>query len=264
MKFALHDIDPELGSYIKSVSSIYCDDEADTRPFRVFPDGCVELFMCYTGEPLALVTEKNKSGLLKSFVSCRVSGYTDVSMQLYSGFVSVCFHPGMGHYFFNRPMSDLAGNSLALEDVWADDASIIETEMAGIRTNEERAAYIQKVLLSKLVSHRAGDEELIGLLAKMLQAEEAVSVARLADQAGISQRQLARKFNKQLGLAPKEFSRLKRFVASLDFIRHHPGNNLTTVALENGYYDQAHFIRDFREFAGIRPGELEGPEKKVY
>lgn len=82
-----------------------------------------------------------------------------------------------------------------------------------------------------------------------------VEVDRLAQQAGISNRQLERKFSASVGLSPKVYSRLMRFHASLRFIKSGTMKTLTDIAYAAGYFDQSHFIREFKEFAGLSPGE---------
>lgn len=81
-----------------------------------------------------------------------------------------------------------------------------------------------------------------------------VRVAVVARSLGLSERQLERRFLQRVGITPKRFATLLRFERALALARTAP--SLTAAALDAGYYDQSHFIRDFRRFAGIAPGEL--------
>jgi transcriptional regulator GlxA family with amidase domain len=83
-----------------------------------------------------------------------------------------------------------------------------------------------------------------------------VRVDDLAFNAAMSARQLRRLFLEQLGLSPKHFCRVIRFRHSLPKLRATGRGDWTEVALECGYYDQAHFIHEFREFSGYTPGEF--------
>jgi len=79
------------------------------------------------------------------------------------------------------------------------------------------------------------------------------SVAGLAAELGLSERQLERRFLERVGLSPKRFARLRRFARAVELA---PGaGKLSEVAQEAGYFDQSHFIRDFRRFTGKTPGE---------
>lgn len=83
-----------------------------------------------------------------------------------------------------------------------------------------------------------------------------LKIADLASAIGTSTRELGRRFENAVGVSPKKFSRVTRFVRALHRLRECRQETLTYVAVASGYYDQAHFIHEFREFAGITPGEL--------
>jgi len=80
-------------------------------------------------------------------------------------------------------------------------------------------------------------------------------VTELARQAGVGRKHLATTFRAELGMAPKRFARLIRFDRLLRALRS-GGRDWTCAALEHGYYDQAHFVREFRAFTCLTAGEL--------
>ena len=71
-------------------------------------------------------------------------------------------------------------------------------------------------------------------------------------------RQLERKFVKQIGLSPKQLGKVIRLQTALKMLLNEEGENLTHVAYKSEYYDQAHFIKDFKEFTGVSPKEFLG------
>lgn len=73
------------------------------------------------------------------------------------------------------------------------------------------------------------------------------------DALGLSRRQIDRLFRRYLGFAPKTFSRIVRFQAALSRLKSDPGCTLAQVAAECGYYDQSHFVRDHKAYAGRAP-----------
>jgi transcriptional regulator GlxA family with amidase domain len=83
-----------------------------------------------------------------------------------------------------------------------------------------------------------------------------VRIDDLAFQAGLSARQLRRLFLDQIGLSPKHFCRVIRFRNSLSRLRQAGRADWAQVAIDSGYYDQAHFINEFRGFSGYTPGEF--------
>jgi AraC-like DNA-binding protein len=63
-------------------------------------------------------------------------------------------------------------------------------------------------------------------------------------------------FHEEVGLAPKQFARVRRFQWALRWLRKGPRVNWAWLAVECGYYDQAHLIKDFQTFAGVCPQRL--------
>ncbi|MEX0362515.1 MAG: helix-turn-helix domain-containing protein, partial [Allomuricauda sp.] len=73
-------------------------------------------------------------------------------------------------------------------------------------------------------------------------------------------RQLERKFAKQVGISPKQLGKVIRLQSALKMLLNKEEDKLTTIAYENAYFDQAHFIKDFKEFTGTNPSEFLGNE----
>jgi transcriptional regulator GlxA family with amidase domain len=95
-------------------------------------------------------------------------------------------------------------------------------------------------------------------------AHGVVSVAELAERLGLSRRSLERRFRQQVGLLPKQLARVLRFQRALQMREQAPADGWPAIALECGYYDQAHLIRDFREFSGQTPAAFRGEEMTGY
>lgn len=90
--------------------------------------------------------------------------------------------------------------------------------------------------------------------------EGEISVRSLSEELGISQSTLERGFKRRIGLNPKEYANLVRFRKIFD--RKEEAENLTDLAYRSGYYDQAHFIREFRKMAGVSPKEWFSKERE--
>jgi AraC-like DNA-binding protein len=91
---------------------------------------------------------------------------------------------------------------------------------------------------------------------RLVRAHGAVPIAALVRETGWSRRHLAARFRTEVGLAPKVFGRILRFRRAASELVRPDGRSLAEIALDCGYYDQAHLNRDFREFAGRTPTEL--------
>src|SRR5262249_34716066 len=91
---------------------------------------------------------------------------------------------------------------------------------------------------------------------ELMRSHGTVSVSRLVEDTGWSRRHLSARFREHVGVTPKGFGRILRFQRAARELVRPDGASLAEIALDCGYYDQAHLNRDFREFAGRTPTEL--------
>jgi AraC-like DNA-binding protein len=151
------------------------------------------------------------------------------------------------------PMDELACRTVPFEDVWGDDLLIERLE--ALPSWEDRFDLLDAVLAERLAAARPLAPEVEAAWWWLVATAGAVPVAELVRDAGWSRRHFTARFAEAAGLTPKAFARVLRFgraKALLDAGRL----TLADLALECGYYDQAHLNRDFRAFAGCTPTEL--------
>jgi AraC-like DNA-binding protein len=118
---------------------------------------------------------------------------------------------------------------------------------------DQAVAYLQNVLLEKTL-HTVVNPDVVNAAMQLLYTTKGrIKMDELADYCCTSLRQLERKFEEQVGLSPKALARNMRFNAIKKELTHDPTANLTQLALAYGYFDQAHFTKDFQLFAGVTP-----------
>ncbi len=239
---------------------MHCDDDADTSHIRVLPDTCAELFINYTEAPLAIIDNELHR---RSVVTFRMSRPMDVQMRKGTGCLAVCFYPGMAYRFFHLSMHELTDTTAALADIWKDMAAEIEEKLANAPDNAVRVAVVQHYLARQLTIGQ-DDKQVARCLYQAQLSSGPLSVKQLTENTGISQRHLSRRFQQCIGLSPKEYLRVNRFVRSLQHLKNYPVRSLTDIAYESGYYDQAHFIRDYRDFTGHTPGAVAQSQHILY
>jgi len=237
-----------------------CDDDADTRHIRVLPDACVELFVSYTPTPVAIIGNEHYK---RSIITFRMSRPMDVQMRKGSGCLAICFHPGMAYKFFHLPMHIFTDTITLLDDVWKGMAEELEDKLADACNNDVRISIIQQFLAQHLAQSR-DDKQIAWCLELAQTSADPLSVKQLTHEAGLSQRHLSRRFQQCIGLSPKEYLRVSRFIRSLQHLKKYPAHSLTEIAYESSYYDQAHFIRDYKTFTGHTPGEIVQSQHILY
>lgn len=126
-------------------------------------------------------------------------------------------------------------------------------------TNQEHEAVareLEKVFLEKYVQLNF-DKNTVNAAAQILYKESGeYSIEELARMCYTTQRTLQRNFSDQLGMTPKGYASNVRFDKAKKTLTHDPDADLATLAQESGYYDQAHFIKDFKSFCGQTPAEF--------
>lgn len=260
MQLQLYDIMPALLPFVKVICTMECDQDADTSHIRVLPDACVEIFLSYTSSPVAIIDKQLYKG---SIVNSRMNTYVDVQMRKGSGCIAVCFYPGMAYRFFNISMGELANTTTPLFELWKEGAEELEDQLAQCSSVLMRIHILQDFLIARLSTSKA-DPVIAGCINYIQHASGNLSVGQLNGYAGFSQRQLSRIFRQSLGLSPKAYLRVSRFIQSLNHLNKYSNYSLTDVALRSGYYDQAHFIRDYKEFTGSTPGMVVRSDHLLY
>ena len=121
---------------------------------------------------------------------------------------------------------------------------------------DSAVAELEDFLIGKLLTATL-DLKQIQIAAQLLNREKGqFRVSELAEYCNLSERQLQRQFQNAIGVPPKTLARTIRFEEIRNRLMFSPETNLTDLAYEFGYTDQAHFIRDFKEFTGKTPGEF--------
>jgi len=115
-------------------------------------------------------------------------------------------------------------------------------------------ARLQQVLYRFAVKEHSDDRLISHAVGQIIGTAGRLDVGTLAGHLGISSRQFERRFRNRVGLAPKLFSRIQRFQSVFHALERR--QNWADAAIDCGYYDQAHLIRDFRHFAGEAPAAL--------
>lgn len=100
-------------------------------------------------------------------------------------------------------------------------------------------------------------------LTRIAESNGNISLRNLQKELQLSERGLQRKFDQHVGISPKLFARVCRFQATLAQLKNNNFNNLSDIAFDNGYADQSHFIRTFKEFAGFSPLQFQKSNRRL-
>jgi AraC-like DNA-binding protein len=163
------------------------------------------------------------------------------------------FHPGGTFPFFRAPASELENQTADLDCLWRGTGEELRERLLAAENIEEMFGLAQACLLAQLVRPMELHPAVRFARGEFSRQPHRVSVASVQEAIGLSQRRFIQLFHSQMGLTPKAFCRVRRFQRVLHRVHGVKEVDWTDVALESGYFDQAHFIHDFREFSGLTP-----------
>lgn len=165
----------------------------------------------------------------------------------------VKFRPGGFYPFLQRPLSSIADGSIALQDVFGDDADMLENE---VLTNTDVAGMIAVTTRFLQVHAPPTDpnvDRIAAIVARIVDDRSLTNVDDLARRNGLSKRSLQRLFKQYVGVSPKWMIARYRLHDAVELLASGETIDGPRLALKLGYFDQAHFIRDFKKLIGRSP-----------
>jgi AraC-like DNA-binding protein len=208
---------------------------------RLLPTGNMDMVLSLDGE----------RG--RDTVSGAQSHFTILDTSRPLSLIGVRFRAGGGFPFFGVPAGELHNLCVPLDALWGTAAAQLREQLHEARTAAARFDILEQVLLQRLRAGRLRSPVVRYAIGRFKDPTQDTSVAAVVERTGFSQRHFIATFRDEVGLTPKVFARITRFRRVIDSLRDSSNVDWSALALECGYFDQAHFIHDFRDFAGISP-----------
>ncbi|MFD2515928.1 helix-turn-helix domain-containing protein [Pontibacter locisalis] len=206
------------------------------------------------------VSHSQQTGERKEHPHCLIVGPVIERVNLSIGHdhivIRVGFHPGGLYRLLGLPTHELFNHPLDGYDLFGQQIKEVNEQLALAQDYETMKNIVETFLLIKAMQGKV-KEKFDDLMAVLMRQEAILRVEEVADEACMSFRQLERKFKERLGMPPKLFLKLIRFSKAYRMHESQPALRWTDIAHINGYFDQAHLIRDFRQFTGVAPRAIE-------
>lgn len=240
-----------LRSYIECYWMI-TSSPGETLPYNtIYPDACIDIIFNFGG---SLVSKKGETLYINSYRSFVVGNMTRAVLsrpEAHYDLLGVRFCPG-GFYAFTKipthELTDLvvAGDQFRFFDEWAERLVNCDTQ--------ERCNLLDTLFMKTTAA--IGDKATHYCINRLLYTRGIYRIADLSIEAGISQKQLERKFKNIVGLTPKQLARIIQFKNMQHLLRAKcDEESLLQLSIDGGYADHAHFTKAFKEFSGVLPSE---------
>jgi AraC-like DNA-binding protein len=249
---------PALRTHIRGYHG-YLERTAFTRRLQP-PNGDAVIILGF-GDPLYTIDSRLPGECGRERHHSFISGTWDAHVVTESpggigGGVQIDLTPIGAHLFSGLPANLLANRVIELDELFGADARELCERLRCAPTWEARFELLDAVFTARIAAARAPARATVWAWQRLYETRGLMPIGALADEVGYSRKHLAAQFRQHVGLPPKVVARVLRFGTALERLREPAPVNWADLAFECGYYDQAHFARDFRQFAGATPAEF--------
>jgi AraC-like DNA-binding protein len=165
------------------------------------------------------------------------------------------FKPGGFYPFIKRSVSALREQPLSITSVF--DVETQHWEESILTQSDERSMVeiAERYMRPKLPAQDRRIPMIQRMIERIVEDKEITKVDQICEQFDMNKRTLQRLFDQYVGVSPKWVIKLYRIQNAAETMDHHPNQDWLQLSLDLGYYDQSHFIKDFKSIIGKTPDE---------
>jgi AraC-like DNA-binding protein len=224
---------------------------------RVIPTENIQLMFHYKDPFVVFHSDSKVIKQPRSIINGLSNNYSDVSTNGETGVVFICFYPTGACHFFDFPLSEIENQSVDMTDISNSEIRQIEELLYLKSTIKEKVVVIEDFLFRRYSPIPSHDHLLIRKSLEIVKKSRGQTNAKyLSGCLYTSPKTLERKFSKYLGKTTKQLIKLIRFQEILQDLSIYKNGSLTKCAYRNGYFDQSHFIKDFKTYSGYTPKDF--------
>lgn len=250
-----------LQEFIKYFWAIKSHDETVVH-HKLLPVSNIDIILNFSS-PIKYIADDNReiiadkvhfNGIRDKYLMMDQRGPLDI--------IGISFSSTGVYPFLKIPLSEFKNKTIGLDCLMKDFTSRIE-EVRGVDSIKEKIDAIEKELVKMVDTGLIPKKKTKQILQQFYINDDGDRIHEFCRQYGISQRQLERYFSKYIGINPKLYQRLTRFQKTFNTMMQNKDMDFTTLAYENDYYDQNHFIKEFKSFTGATPTGFFHEKKSV-
>jgi hypothetical protein len=251
---------PDLRALVKFYWTLEVPFDPNNQKQKIIPDGCIEMTFNLEDQ-IKRYTSEDEFIIHPNFMVMgqRTKSYDIKPIGNVNSF-AVCFYPYGFANFVGTPLEDLVDIETPIENLFGKTTSkALEQNIVEAAHTEERIKIVELFLLNQLHQNKTIENLVKTTVDTLLTTNGSSSINQILKDDLSKRRQLERNFKKQIGISPKQLGKVLRLQTALKMLLNDK-ESLTNIAYESEYFDQAHFIKDFKEFIGTTPKEFLGNE----
>jgi AraC-like DNA-binding protein len=248
MKFDKYFPTDQLKPYIKYF--VVSENELGNE-YKVFPSSGLVIGFQYKGQLSTINNNNTENKLTSAGITGISDGYKVFKNSPDIGTILVYFTEIGFTHFASHPANELFNLSLSLDDIFdKNNVEEVEEKLAITTTDKLRVKIVEQFLISQLKDIQT-DKLIVEAVKLIYQSNGTIRIKELNEKLFISQSPFEKRFRKVVGTTAKKFASIVRFNSVLDNMSE--TKSLTEICYENNFFDQAHFIKDFKQFTGDTP-----------
>lgn len=254
MDYQTFEPNEDLNAIVKCFWTLEVPGDLQAPKQRIVPDGCIE--MCFIiGEDIKRYTSEDEFIIQpRAMVIGQITKPYYIQPTGYVNTFAIRFYPYGFANLINLPINKLADKETPLTQLFEEKlVKELEQRMIEASSTPKRLNIIEGFLLNQLTDQATVDGIVKSTVDTLAQTKGSPSVQSILENNLAKRRSLERKFSSQVGISPKKLGKIIRLQTALKMLLKDESDNLTHVAYDSGYYDQAHFIKDFKELTGTNP-----------
>lgn len=264
MKYEEFEPHINLASFVRNYGVIENSAEKHPQKITIVPEGSMKMIFHY-GDLYEYYDEWDNCAVLPR---CYVIGQLTKPFQARptgkTGLFYVHFHPHGFRPFTQKSLNQMRDSPIPISQLFDDEGRVIEHKILNAETTKERICGIESFLFSQLSNKGYNNDGIKSIVEAILVADGQISVKELTLKTDVHRRNIERKFSTDIGLSPKQLLKTIRLKNVLKSLLRSDETQLTEIAYENEYYDQAHFIKEFKELTKLTPKEFYKNELLLY
>ena len=166
--------------------------------------------------------------------------------------MTIHFRPAGAAPFLGLPLGEVENACVGLDDIWGRDGRVLLETLIAAPTAVGRITLLEAFLLQRMEIHQPRPHGAVRAVMTAIEADPSMRVSTAHAMTGLSPKRLAAAFRAEVGLAPKAYQRVRRLQAALGSLNVMSARG-AEIAADLGYFDQAHFVREFRSFTAMTP-----------
>jgi AraC-like DNA-binding protein len=222
---------------------------------QILPSGTIELVINLQEDEFRIYGSNAAGEGCRRFRGAIVSGCYSapfgIDTREHAAVIGVHFRPGGAARLLGVRPGEIADVHVALEDLWRDRAPELRERLCAAPDQRQRFQILEEALMARLRRVPYPRNAVNAALAKLDQPR--VGVGEIAKGLGLSRRRFIEIFTEDVGMTPKRYARVRRFQRTLAHVGRNRSPAWAEIALECGYFDQAHLCRDWLELTGLSP-----------